>query len=220
MLAVWPFGALQTSNPFELAIKIALTALGVAILAGGAAGALRSVRRPYGPEELKRDIVGLNNQENANAHAVAIIMEDGAYPKKVLMSYSVRWECYLFPDAWMVEPVSVESGARALKSRLSSQLRVAEDRIHTEYRQHLSTRKMSQSDKIMKRYDFYFYIVTVEGDISFKSQEEFSLRGKAFRWMSIDDMLLDADIRDKNRDVVGFVRSNLTNWLVTSETHR
>ena len=125
--------------------------------------------------------------------------------KRYLTYYDEKWECKLFLNFKTVE----ENNENNLIENLSSSLSINRSSIHCEIKGNQVDEKYSVSHKEMRTYNHRLYEVSISNFPEIMRNDNFTLNGKHYYWMSIDDMRKDKEIIKKNLEIVEFVHSHI-----------
>ena len=135
-----------------------------------------------------------------HTHAIIIIKnENGEY----LQYFDTRWDSYLFPNCklthenhqQMINEYLVQN-FDFLTSKKYTIVYVM-DKIHT---------KFSESAKVNKEYNHYFYNVDLQAMPINMQSKIFTLGDKYFKWFSLTELQEDKRIQQVNSDIVGFIK--------------
>lgn len=157
----------------------------------------------YNQESLYKDIEQLN--EVTHPFSIVVIKDTfNKYPNRFLLYYDERWNCKLFFNYR-----TVEDNEKNIISRLSNELKVKKEDIAVDFVTEQIYRKYSVSDKKDKVYDHRIYHVDIAEFSKNSMENEFEIDGKKFYWMTLNDMEKDADIREKNIELVDIVKTSI-----------
>ena len=68
--------------------------------------------------------------------------------------------------------------------------------------------KYSESDKVYKIYKHKLYKILINSIPDNMQEDEFYISESKYKWMSIEEMEQYKTIKDRNDDIVAFVKSN------------
>lgn len=169
--------------------------LGIAIIGAG----LFHGWRLYADKDLFKEIV--NMDQTAHHHSIVVIKDSFCdYPNRFLVYWDPVWECLLFPN-YPTQTTAAEN-AKALKARLSADLKISPSSISVEKKGEAVQSKFSPRHQQNRIYDHLFYAVAISDFPSALQASSFSIEGKDYRWMTIAEMQNDPTIRAKNSDIV------------------
>lgn len=158
--------------------------------------------KPFNKDILFQQLEDINQMEK-HPHSIILIKDDfNKNPNRFLLYYDSRWECKLFVNFHTLEN-SEDDNIKNIKSHVQAELKTAPqdcaylfDKVHSKY---------SASAKREKYYHHKFYrLVLSDNDVI--HQDNFTMDGKNYFWMSIAQMESDENIMAKNKDIVGFVK--------------
>ena len=158
----------------------------------------------YDHKDLTSDIEKLNTIQH-NHSLVAIKDTFNTNPSRYLTYYDENWECKLFLNFKTVE----KDNENNLIENLSSNLSVDRKTIQCEIKGNQIDEKYSVSHQEMRTYNHRLYEVSISNFPEDMRNDNFTLNGKHYYWMSIDDMREDKEIRKKNLEIVEFVYSHI-----------
>lgn len=143
------------------------------------------------------------NLMETHPHSIILIKDDfNENPNRFLVYYDTRWKCKLFVNYHTSGNSDAENIAN-ITQHIQTELKTSPqncvylfDKLHSKY---------SISAKRDKYYHHKFYRLTMsESDIT--REDNFTIDGKEYFWMSIAQMEKDKNIMEKNRDIVSFVK--------------
>lgn len=181
-------------------IKLVLASIGLAYSIRGIVMIVKSVKEPYDQEKMYNDIKALDEVTHPFS-IVAIKDEFNEYPNRYLLYYDERWNCNFFPSY-----KTVDNNEESIKSKLSSELKVAEDKIELEYKTFEIHRKYSVSHQEDRVYEHRAYVACLSDYSDEMKNDQFVIDGKKYCWMTINDMEKDDAIMKTNADVVGLIK--------------
>lgn len=131
--------------------------------------------------------------------------------RRVLVQYSMSWQCWLlpnFPRSQSIEFTSPEKLIIALNEKLGA--RAGELRLSAIEDDLISSKQSFKNGKFTSYY-FDFYKVLIDSDaLELRLCDlEFEIGGNRFRWMTIGDMKLDANTRERNSDVINHLEDRI-----------
>lgn len=133
------------------------------------------------------------------------MIKNSSVKGEYLLSYSQRWKCKLFPD-YKINDVFDSKNIEKVSSFIKEFMNMNINPNMIKYIGYLDSTKYSVGDKIMKKYCFHFYMITIDTlETKFKS---FKYNGKKFYWLTLDKMYKDKNIVKKNSDVLDFIRTH------------
>lgn len=132
-------------------------------------------------------------------HAIIVIKNE---KNEYLQYFDEKWNSYLFMNCKMKDKDDLESITSELKKSLGIQkaninLLFAGERIHT---------KFSESAKIEKEYQHYFYKVELLKPIDSLNENELKKQTRIYKWFSYDELKNDKRIQQVNSDIVEYIR--------------
>lgn len=159
-----------------------------------------SQKNNYSYTDLLSDINRLN--EITHNHSIVIIKDTyNKYPNRLLVYDDVRWQCRLFLN-YKDNP----NNENFIKEHLSQELKIELTDISLKYLGQRIHEKFSESARTEKIYSHKFYIATVKSFPQKMLQDSFECDGRRYYWMTIDELEQDANVREKNSDILGYVK--------------
>ncbi|MCM1226037.1 MAG: hypothetical protein NC320_01255 [Clostridium sp.] len=134
---------------------------------------------------------------------IAVRDEFREFPKKFLLYYDERWDCDFFFSFKTVDGDNI----REITENLSNELQIEQRYIRLDYKDVRVYSKYSVSDKIYKVYEHKLYFADISHFRDLLKNDYFEINGKKFKWMTIEQMEQDESIKNKNLDVVDFVKT-------------
>lgn len=187
--------------------KIGCLCIGILYFIYGIALIIKSIKNRYCHTDLYNSIKQLNRIEHPFS-IIAIKDTFNLYPNQFLLYYDERWDCKFFPNYKTVENDD-ELNKENIRKRLSNALKIDKNNISVEFKEQRIQRKFSVSNQRYKVYDHKLYYVEISEFTDNIKQHEFKIDGTKYFWMSIKEMENDENIKQKNSDVVGFVKETI-----------
>ena len=122
-------------------------------------------------------------------HAIMIIKNKD---NKYLQYYDERWQSYLFLNCKIGGAEDIENVQKSVENSLSLK------DITISYLGMKKHTKFSESDKIFKEYEHYFYRIY--------TTDELDNLPNNYKWFSYDELKSDERIQKVNSDIVGFIK--------------
>ncbi len=186
-----------------LYFKIVVWGITIAISVYGIYIFIRSMMETYSIDQLYSEIADIDPEVEHPFNIVVI--RDTRETGKYLVFWSKRWKCWLFPNYHCLKgKFSKAKEITHLMEYLKRDLSVSED-ISFRYLGNKLSTKFSVSDKVQKKYNFHFFLVT-GGDFHIIQKENFQYKGKKYCWKTLDQMYADKRIVKNNLDVLDYVR--------------
>ena len=132
-------------------------------------------------------------------HAIIVIKNE---KNEYLQYFDEKWNSYLFINCKMENRDDVSSIDRELKQSLG----ISKEDINLFFTGERIHRKFSQSAKIEKEYQHYFYKIELLKPIKQFKQKEFEHLDKKYKWFSFNELTKDERIQEVNSDIVGYIR--------------
>lgn len=184
----------------DIAIKIICAIVGgYSVLRGGYL-LMKNIKSNYNHHDLYNDLKNLD--KITHPFSIVVVKDTfNRYPNRFLLYYDERWQCDFFFSFR-----TVDNNTENIIKKLSNELQVEEQYISVDYKTQKIQSKFSESDKIIKTYEhkLYFADITLFSDLL--KQNTFEINGKKFKWMTIEQMEQDENIKKKNLDVVDLVK--------------
>lgn len=157
-------------------------------------------------ESLYEVIVGMN-RPLVKSSIIALTIGDG---NRYLVYFDASWDCWFFP--WHHTSANIDDDMNGINGYLSTEFGlsdgdfslslVASDEVNTR-----STKRSTEHDED-RDYVYRLYRGTIDMlPDGWSESEEFMVRGRKCRLMTINDMLDDARIHEINGDVLNMVKS-------------
>jgi len=128
-------------------------------------------------------------------HAIIIIKKDDEY----LNYYDQRWNCYLFPNCKIEENTSISK-------YVSKILEIEENQINAKFIKEITHKKFSESAKIEKEYNHYFYKVEIKNIKDKFKEKEFTVKETKYKWFNTREFEEDERIQKVNSDIIYYVK--------------
>lgn len=132
-------------------------------------------------------------------HAIIVIKNE---KNEYLQYFDERWNSYLFMNCKMQNKDDVET----IKAELDKSLKIKKENTKLSFVGERIHRKFSESAKIEKEYDHYFYKAEILEPINQFDQKEFEISNKKYKWFSFDELTKDERIQQVNSDIIGYVK--------------
>lgn len=134
-----------------------------------------------------------------NKHSIIVIKNE---KNEYLQYFDKKWDSYLFMNCKMKDKDDVDSIYNELKQSLGlnkeeANLSFVAERVH---------RKFSESAKIEKEYQHYFYKVELLKALDEFNKKEFENSNKKYKWFLFEELTKDERIQKVNSDIVEYVR--------------
>lgn len=157
-------------------------------------------KRSYNFEKLYNDIKQLSVSENQYS-LVAILNDfEGYSANKVLLKYFPNsWKTYMF----LSYRSASENDENNVRSRVARSLKIEHTYIKVEFLTEIPNQsKYSPDRNIVRPYHNKYYKVSISEFSDLLKQPEFELDGAKYKWMTLDEMWEDNQIRTNNADVL------------------
>lgn len=185
--------------------KWVLISIGFAIILTGIIQMAVAEKKKYTADDLYNDIVELEPPAKRFS-LVAIKDTFQKYPNRYLLYYDQKWDCKFFPNFKSME--DEEENKANIIGKISVMLNVPADRLSAEFKAQAIQRKFAPADNAINIYDHKLYEITISSFPKELKQSSFTIEGKQFYWLTINDMLKDRRIYEMNLSVVSFVKEN------------
>ena len=127
------------------------------------------------------------------------------YKNKYLLYDDQRWKCKLFLNYKTVN----KDNEQHLINFISKDLETATSLISCKYITSKIQRKYSISHNEYRTYNHSLYSVTLSSLPTIMINKNFIIKNKHYYWMTMNDMLNDKNIKEKNFEVVEFVKNKI-----------
>lgn len=186
-------------------VKWVFVSFGIIIFLIGAFQMLLTLpkNKQYNHMNLYQDIVKL--EPPAKEHSLIAIKDTfNTYPNRYLLYYDKKWGCRFFPNFKTAQ----QENEISLIEHLSVMLHIPKDNIKLELKAERVQQKYSPHDEAVNIYHHKLYLATIASFPEIFHNNSFSIEDQKFYWMSVDQMLGDKNIQEKNLSVVSFVKEN------------
>lgn len=181
-------------------LKVAFSFLGVAFLCKSVYDLWKNQKCNYTYNDLLTDINKLN--EITHNHSIVVVKDAfNKYPSRVLVYDDMAWGCKLF-----INYKENENNETFIKSHLSSELKVDISKIILKYVTMKVHKKLSERTKTNKVYCHKFYLAELKSFPEYIQNDDFTIEGKIYHWLSIAELEKDSEAMRKNADVISFVK--------------
>ena len=132
-------------------------------------------------------------------HAIIVIKNE---KNEYLQYFDEKWNSYLFMNCKMKSKDDIDS----IIGELSNSIYLEKEDVKIFFIGEKVHRKFSESAKIEKEYQHYFYKVEVLKNIDKFNKKEFMNSNKKYKWFSFDELEKDKRIQKVNRDIVEYIK--------------
>ena len=133
-------------------------------------------------------------------HSIIIIKNE---ENEYLQYFDKKWNSYLFLNSKMNNKNDVES----IYNKLKQMLEIEKEDISISFIGEKTHKKFSESDKIEKEYQHFFYKVNILKNIEEFNKKEFECFDIKYKWFSFEEFQKDERIQKVNSDIIQFVKS-------------
>lgn len=136
-------------------------------------------------------------------HSLVIIKESfNDNMKRFLLYYDEKWDCKLFLNYKTQE----RGDEAAIIANVVKELKLNQKEVKCRYITSKLQEKYSVSHRENRIYNHRLYELQVNRFSEQEMEKDFVVNGKRYYWMSIEEMEKDDNIRNKNLEVVDFVK--------------
>lgn len=136
-------------------------------------------------------------------HSLVIIKESfNDNMKRFLLYYDEKWDCKLFLNYKTQE----RGDEAAIIANVVKELKLNQKEVKCRYITSKLQEKYSVSHRENRIYNHHLYELQVNRFSEQEMEKDFVVNGKHYYWMSIEEMEKDDNIRNKNLEVVDFVK--------------
>lgn len=135
-----------------------------------------------------------------NKHSIIIIKNE---KNEYLQYFDKKWNSYLFLNSKMENKNDYESIYNKLKQMLGNE----KEDINISFIGEKIHKKFSESAKIEKEYQHYFYKITLLKNKEEFNQKEFECFDIKYKWFSFEEFEKDERIQKVNSDIIQFIKS-------------
>ena len=161
------------------------------------------IKKPYTTKDLYDDIFNSSDIPHA-FNLIAIRNTFSSATNKFLLLYDQRWKCYLLPYCKSGRD-DIENIKR-VKQFVSNKMGIKVNPTSIKKIGQKKDTKYSYSDKVYKDYTHTFYEVDISPYIKESTEKikkrSFVLDGYRFKWFTIQEMLKNKRILEKNKETV------------------
>ena len=184
--------------------RTGLVVVGVLLIIYGIVVSLHNKNLFYDHKRLYKEIMGLD--ETSHRHSIVVIKDTfNTYSNRYLLRYNESWDCYLFFSFRTQDSNNEEN----IKRNLSNALHVDPQSISLSYKSDEYTTKYSVKDEVIKTYDHKYYVAELsEFPVPLKNNQ-FCIDDVRYKWMTYPAMEKDKNIREKNMDIVQYVKHHV-----------
>lgn len=134
-----------------------------------------------------------------NTHSIIIIKNE---KNEYLQYYDKKWNCYLFLNSKMENKENMES----IYNKIKEMLNIEKEDVEISFVGEKIHKKFSESDKIEKEYQQFFYKVNILKNIEEFNKKEFQCFNIKYKWFSFKEFENDERIQKVNSDIIQFVK--------------
>ena len=116
------------------------------------------------------------------------------------------WQCKLFINYKTKD----ENNETAIKEALEKDLQLDTSTINCEFVTSRTQEKYSVSHNENRIYNHNLYSITLSKLPAYMKKDNFVINNKHYYWMTMDEMLSDSNIKEKNLEVVYFVKDSIS----------
>lgn len=192
---------IKESSTFVLSMgKWILFILSIAYGVWSVTRIIHTSRTKFDYKRLEGEIMELD--ETKHHHSLIAIKDTfNDHPNRFLLYFDKRWKSRLLLNYKTIEDES--ENEKNIVNRLSQELKIAPEKISLiKKRQEVYSKKSASHQNQLRIYDHILYVANVSLFPEMIREENFDIQGKAFTWMTLQEMKQDKDIQDKNSDVV------------------
>lgn len=135
-----------------------------------------------------------------NTHSIIIIKNE---KNECLQYYDKKWNSYLFLNSKMENKENMES----IYNKIKEMLNIEKENVEISFIGEKIHKKFSESDKIEKEYQHFFYKVNILKNIEEFNKKEFQCFNIKYKWFSFKEFENDERIQKVNSDIIQFVKS-------------
>lgn len=136
-------------------------------------------------------------------HSLVIIKESfNDNMERFLLYYDEKWDCKLFLNYKTQE----RGDEAAIIANVVKELKLNQKEVKCRYITSKLQEKYSVSHRENRIYNHRLYELQVNRFSEQEMEKDFVVNGKHYYWMSIEEMEKDDNIRNKNLEVVDFVK--------------
>ena len=181
-------------------LKVVFICTGLFFTAKSIYDIAKSKNNNYTVSDLFDDINSLN--EITHNHSIVVIKDTfNGFSNKYLVYDDKRWNCEFF-----INYRETENNDVFIREHISNELNIPLDSISLSFRGQRIHTKYSPIEKKEKLYCHKFYIANVsEFNDNIKSPD-FEIDGKKYHWRTIEEILENNEVKQKNTDIVKYVQ--------------
>lgn len=138
---------------------------------------------------------------------------------RLLVEKNQAWGCYFLPYvSTNTANNSINNNISDLQMTIASYFGISSNNINIHHLRDyaLHSEKFSESDKILKQFNFDFFFFSVPKNYMIENYHTspFKVGGREFYWMTLKELMNDEATMDKNGDVIQHLEKNYSSLVV------
>jgi hypothetical protein len=153
---------------------------------------------------------GVETMDRTERRSSIIALRDatGEFKNRYLLYRDDGWGCDFFPNHKTADPTSLDQ--QQITDYISNTFGIPKESFDLAYVGHdVSEKKSTEHNDELRYYDYQLYSAEVKDIPDSWKDASFKVGSKRCKWMSIDEMLSDDEIKKTNYDVVSMVRDKI-----------
>lgn len=188
-------------------LKWVLGIIAVAYCVWTACKLVKIIRNPFDANKLLKGVETMDRTERRSS-IIALRDATGEFRDRYLLYRDDGWGCDFFPNHKTSEPIS--SDKQQIADYISNTFGIPKESFELAYVGHdVSEKESTEHNNELRYYDYQLYNAEVKKIPDSWKANSFNVGSKRCRWMSIDEMLSDDEIKKTNYDVVSMVRDKI-----------
>ena len=189
-------------------VEVVLWIITILILLWGIFQLVLSIKSHNTVESVYNDIVELSKCDGKSHIFNMALLKNDSLNGKFLLYKDVRWRCELFPNYKVLgDRYDIDREKSNVLSNFSSDTGISKTKLKIQYKGEITSTKYSVGDKVNKTYIFHFYTLEAKS-LNEQYTHTFSYSGKKYKWKTLDEMYKSKNIKEKNSDVLDYIRSH------------
>jgi hypothetical protein len=172
--------------------------------------ACRIVKIIKNPFDANKLLKGVETMDRTKRRSSIIALRDatGEFKNRYLLYRDDGWGCDFFPNHKTADPTSLDQ--QQITDYISNTFGIPKESFDLAYVGHdVSEKKSTEHNDELRYYDYQLYSAEVKDIPDSWKDASFKVGSKRCKWMSIDEMLSDDEIKKTNYDVVSMVRDKI-----------
>lgn len=127
--------------------------------------------------------------KHRNSSIIAI--QHNKHKEKLLLYFDPEWGFWMFPSCKMIDSDDI-------KEYIAGELRISPNDVWFEFTGTASETKYATAHDEVRTYRYYVHI----GHVRNVPEDDFTIGNRHYRWMTLDDLLLEESTKENNEYLV------------------